>query len=238
VTARPTVVVLAIAWWALVTPGPLGAQPAPPPAETGLARVEIAAGVNRGGAADLGSTAARLTSNPGGPAFVLFETDATYSSPLGGQLRFGYRLAPWLVAGVSASLARGDVTVSVRSDAEGAAPLSFAGESLSQGQVEGRVDLLLTRFRFWDARVTPHVSISGGVFRHWHEGNVLIESGEVFQAGAGVRYALVSRPASRLSRLGILAEVRMTRVHGGFHWGRETRTVPAVSVEFYTGWGR
>jgi hypothetical protein len=206
-------------------------------APSAAGRVEFGAGVTWNGTANLGGASADLTPNLNGSAYSLFDASAAYG-PIGGDVRLGYRVTPWLLVGVSGALGRGDVTVKVGGDAEDGNAATFAGETLGQGFLEGRLDVILTRFQFWKARLTPYATASAGVLRNWHQGNVLIESGQVIQAGGGLRLGLLNRPRRRLSRVGVAAELRMTRVSGGFNWGREHRTVPSVRIEGFTGWGR
>jgi hypothetical protein len=230
---------IAAAWVVTVTVTAGAAQAAAQagPAAGPAGRIEIAAAVTVAASADLGGGAASLTPNLGGATFTLFSASATYASPVGAELRLAYRVKPWLLVGVSGALARGDVRVRIAGDAEGGPSPSFAGETLGQALVEGRVDVLVTRLQAWQGRLTPYGTVSGGLLRHWHTGNVIIETGSVIQAGAGIRYNLANRPKARLSRVGLSAEVRMTRSSGGFNWGREHRTVPSARLEFLTGWG-
>lgn len=206
----------------------------PPPA----ARIEVAAAMTVGATSPLGGATAALTPNTGGPAFTLFTADADYRTPLGAELRVSYRLAPWLLAGILGSVSLGDIRVVIGADAEGARPPAFTGERLGQASVEARIDLLATRWTAWRGRLVPYGMVSGGVFRQWHDDRLLIDTGSLIQAGAGARYDLARRPRRRLARLGAGAEVRLTRVIGGFHWGRERRTVPSARIELFSGWGQ
>lgn len=206
----------------------------------GAGRIEVAIAGVWAGSADLGSASATLTPNLNGSAYALFDARAKYASPVGGEVRVSGRLASWLLVGVTGTLSSGDVTVRISGDAEGGTPTSFAGEVLGQSQIEGRADLLLTRWRFWRARATPYLMVSAGAIRQWHEGRVHVDTGTVVQGGAGVRYGFFTRarPKARTVRLGVAAEVRVTRVGGGFHWGREQRTMPSARLECFMGWGR
>jgi hypothetical protein len=181
-----------------------------------------------------------LTPNVSGTAYALFNANATYSSPVGADLRLSYRVTSWLLLGIAGGVSKGDVTVSVSGDTEGGASASFAGESLGQSQIEGRADVVVPRWSFWRDRLTPYAMFSAGVLRHWHGDNALIESGSVIQGGGGLRYGLFTRagPKVRTFRMGAAAEVRVTRVSGGFHWGREHRTTPSARLELFAGWGR
>lgn len=223
---------------ALCAAMPVTGQTRVPTAGSSPSRFELAAGMTVGGSVDLGSREANLTPNLNGATFVLFDSSARFRSPMGGEARLGYRVVPWLVASLSGALLVGDVQVSVGHDAEGASAMSFAGERLRQTQIEGRVDVLVTRLRFWKARALPYVAVSAGTLWHWHEGNVLVETGQVFQLGGGVRVSLAHRPASRLLRVGVFGELRIAHVRDGFHWGHDARTSPIVHVGVYTGWGR
>lgn len=214
------------------------AQSQAPPEAAGASRVELAAGLAWSGSTDLGAGAATLTPNLNRPAFSLFDVRARFQSPLGGEIRVAYRLTPWLMAGVAGTLLAGDVSVTIRNDAEGAAATTFPGERLVQAQVEGRLDLLVTRWRFAGGRALPFVMASAGILRHAHEGRVSIESGRIAQAGAGLRYTFAHRAGTWLPRMGVTAELRAARVRGGFHWGRESRTQPALVAGASAGWGR
>jgi hypothetical protein len=135
-------------------------------------------------------------------------------------------------------VSHGDVTVKIANDAEGAAASTFAGERLGQVFFEGRADVLLTRWRMWRRRVTPYATLSGGVLRQWHTDNAVIDTGGVIQAGGGLRMGFGPRKPGMPPRFGVAAEVRATHSSGGFHWGREQRTVPSVRLECFTAWGR
>jgi hypothetical protein len=229
--------------WLLVVLGAHGAEaqaPARSAVPGGVGRVEIAVAGVWAGDADLGGASATLTPNVNGAAYTLFEANAKYTSPMGGEVRLSYRFAPWLLIGVTGALLSGDVTVRVSGDAEGGTPTSFSGEGMGQSQVEGRADVLLARWRFWKARATPYLTVSAGALRQWHEGNVHVDTGTIVQGGAGLRYGVLTRsaPKVRTIRLGAAAEFRVTRVGGGFHWGRERRTMPSARLECFMGWGR
>jgi hypothetical protein len=138
---------------------------------------------------------------------------------------------------VSGGVLVGDVHVSLSGDAEGASAVTFVGERLGQTQFEGRVDVMARRLRFWHARALPYVTASAGLLWQWHEGRVLIETGQVYQIGGGIRVSVLHHPASRLSHVGIASELRVAHVRKGFHWGREGRTLPVLHVGVFTGWG-
>jgi hypothetical protein len=202
-------------------------------------RFEVGLGVNVTGTANLGSQDANLTANAtGGAAFTWFTTDARYATPKGVDMRASYRLTPSLLAGVSAAVQRGDVRVRISGDTEAANTVSFTGEPLGQALIQGRLDLLAPSWRLWHKRLTPYAAVSGGYLRQWHEGNAIIETGSVIEAGAGVRWLPARKGKRSGPQIGAAAEVRMTRSAGGFHWGRESRIAPSIRLECFTAWGR
>jgi hypothetical protein len=238
---RVTFVSAMIVVLALLSGRAVDAQPRTPgTAPGGAGRLEVAVAGVWAGDADLGSADASLTPNLNGSAYTLFEAGATYASPKGGEVRVSYRVAPWLLVGVTGALASGDVKVRVSADVEGGTPGSFAGEPLGQSLVEGRADVLMTRWRFWKARATPYLTVSGGGLRQWHDGNLHVDTGTIIQGGAGLRYGVFTRarPRAHTVRVGAAAELRVARVSGGFHWGREQRTMPSARLECFMGWGR
>jgi hypothetical protein len=219
--------------WLAVTP--CAAQPLSPsvagPLEFGVS------GVVTGGAA-LGGAAATLTSNLGSAPYTVFTTSASLGIQRGADIRLGYRIGRGVVMSVATGLGRSDVSVAVSGDAEGAPNSAFAGETLLQWSLEGRVDVSPPRWIVGGGRVRPYLMGSGGILRQYHGPRVSHESGALIQAGGGIRYGLRRRPTSRLSGMGVTVEVRLCHVRGGFNWGQSSRTTPVISVGLLTQWGR
>jgi hypothetical protein len=224
----------AVVVWATLV-GQAGAQAA---AEAGPSRFELAAGAVFLGTSGLGSTDATLAPNLGGDDLVLFSTSAELVSPAGVDGRIGVRVAPWLVVSAVASVAWGDVSMSIDGDPELASTVQFDGERLTQARFEGRVDWILTRLRFAGGRAVPYATASVGILQQWHEGYTVRESGHSLLAGGGIRYLFRNRPSSPLSQAGLTAEVQVCRLWGGYHLGTDSRTMPAIGIGLLTGWGK
>lgn len=232
-SARVRTAVAVCGLWLAVTP--CAAQPLSP-AAAGPLEFGVSGGLT-GGAA-LGGAAATLTSNLGSGPYTVFTTSASLGMQRGADIRLGYRIGRGVVASIATGLALSEVSVAVSGDAEGAPNSAFSGETLLQWTVEGRVDVLLTRWIVGGGRVRPYLMGSGGILRQYHNPRVSHESGALIQAGGGIRYGLRRRPTSRLSGMGVTAEVRLCHVRGGFNWGQSSRTTPVISVGLLTQWGR
>lgn len=223
----------ALVLWAAAA-GEAGAQTA----AAGPSRFEVTAGAVFLGSSGLGSTDATLAPNLGGSELVLFSTSAELVSPAGVEGRLGVRVAAWLVVSAAASVAWGDVSVSIAGDPELTSTVQFDGERLVQARFEGRVDWLLNRLQFAGGRAVPYATASVGILQQWHEGYLVRESGHSLLAGGGIRYLFRNRPSSHLSQAGLTAEVQVCRLWGGYHLGTDSRTMPAFGIGLLTGWGK
>ncbi|MCX6550879.1 MAG: hypothetical protein NTY02_07720 [Acidobacteria bacterium] len=218
----------------LAAAAPAAAQSA---SETG-GRLDIGGSVSWTASAPLGSASASLTPNLGQPAYTLFTASAEAGRVFGGDVRVGYR--PWPAVAISAStgVAHVPVNVSIAGDAESPANTAFTGEILLQWSLEGRLDCEVRGLRFAHGRARPFVLASAGVIRQWHEDHVTHESGRIYQAGGGIAWTLADRPRSLVSRWSLVAEIRVARITGGYHWGTAARTSPAFGAGVVTAWGR
>lgn len=208
------------------------------PAAALSGRLEVAAAVGWTAASHLGSAAATLTTSAGEPRYTLFNVSGNLDAHAGLELRLGYLVSGGWRLSAEAGVAQPRVRVRIQGDAEGAPDRSFAGESLLQWTIGGRADYDLRRLRFLSGRAVPFASAGAGLVWQSHEGRVSTETGWYVEAGGGVTFIVRTSPSSRLSRVGIAADLRVSRVAGGFTWNREARTTPSVGVAITTGWGR
>ena len=153
-------------------------------------RFEVSFGGMWIGGAELGSTRAEIRANNVTPApFRLFSAETRAASAPGWDARVGY----WLTRSVAVegSFARlsPELRTRISDDAEGAAALT-ATERLDQYFIDGRVVWLLPQFKF--GRTVPFVSGGAGYLRQLHEGRTLVETGQVYHAGGGVRHQLLA----------------------------------------------
>jgi len=201
-------------------------------------RIEVAGTAMWVNSTPLGGSAASLTPNVNQPPFALFSAAADLGTSVGADLRVGYRVSRALMLSVRGGVSRAVVHVRISGDAEGAPDSSFAGDTLQQWTFGGRADYDLRRWRFASGRARPFVLAAASLLRQSHEGRVSIETGQVYDVGAGLAYTFRDRPASRLSRWSMVAELLVTHVRGGFNWGNDARTSPAFGGGVSTTWGR
>jgi hypothetical protein len=207
-------------------------------ASTTGGRLELAATASWTSTSALGAAAARMTPNTGLTSFTLFDSSAELAACARADVRIGWRATRALTLAAAGNFARPSVRVRIANDAEGAAGVSFAGATLRQWTIGGRVDYALLGMRFASGRVTPFVMASAGYLRHADSGNASNAGGGVYEAGGGLAYSWRLRPASRLAEIRLIAELRATHTRGGYSWGREARTAAALGAGVSTRWGR
>jgi len=177
------------------------------------------------GGAGLGSTSAEIRANNVSPTpFRLFSAETRVASAPGWDARIGYWLTRSIAVEGGVARIMPELRTRITGDAEGAAALT-AAERLHQYFVDARVIWLLPRFSVGGA--VPFVSAGGGYLRQLHEGQTLVETGQVYQVGGGVRRQLMTdigwfrsigaRLDGRVYVLvdGVQVEDR-PRTHGGF----------------------
>jgi hypothetical protein len=201
---------------------PVLAQTGGAPA-TPLTEVRVSAGWL--GGASLGSADANLRTSTANQPFVLFTADRTFGGTPAVSAGAAFPWTQRLALEGAFTWARPDIRASVRSDTEGAAPIT-ATESVSQFFFEGTVLASLDELSV--GRLVPFVAGGGGYLRELHEGRTLVEHGLVFHAGGGTRYWLSNRT-------GVRADVRAYFLHGGVSEGSDPRPHMAVSGGFFVG---
>jgi hypothetical protein len=106
------------------------------------------------------------------------------------------------------------VRTRISDDAEDAEALTVE-EDLDQYFVEAAGVLLLDRFRIGD-RTIPFVSGGAGYLRQLHEGRVLVETGQVYHLGGGLRHWLRVRDRGFLRAAGLRLDARAYFLANGF----------------------
>jgi hypothetical protein len=142
------------------------------------------------GGAGLGSSEANLRANNLTPTpFRLFTAETRTASAPGFDARFGY----WLTRSIGIDggfvRVRPELRTRISGDSEGAAALTVT-ERLDQYFIDARVIWLLPRFS--GGGTVPFVSGGAGYLRQLHEGQTLVETGQVYHAGGGVRRRLLT----------------------------------------------
>jgi hypothetical protein len=152
-------------------------------------RLEASVGGLWIGGGALGTTDAELRANRTPPSpFRLFTTESDAAAAGGFDLRVGYWLTEALAVEFGVVRTRPDIETRVSNDAEGAAAITLA-EQLDQYFIDASVVWALDRFRVGD-RTVPFLSAGGGYLRQLHEGRTLVETGQVYHVGGGIRHQL------------------------------------------------
>jgi hypothetical protein len=152
-------------------------------------RFEVSVGGMWLGGTEVGTTQAELRANNVTPTpFRLFSADTRAAAAPGWEARIGYWLTPSIAVDGGVTRIRPELRTRISADAEGAAALT-AAEHLDQYFIDARVVWLLEKFRF-RRHTVPFVSGGVGYLRQLHEGRTLVETGQVYQAGGGIRQQL------------------------------------------------
>jgi hypothetical protein len=213
----------------LVAAATAGAQTA---ADRPVHRVEASIGALWLGGAELGSNDAELRQNAIPTTdFRLFGADTRIQAAPG----FDGRVAFWLMRSlaIEAGFVRTvpEVRTRVTDDAEDAEDLTLA-EDLDQYFIEAAAVLLLDAFSI-GSRTVPFVSGGAGYLRQLHEGRTLVEGGQVYQIGGGIRHWLRVRERGWLRAAGVRVDARLYMLVNGFAFEDGARRHGTVSGSFF-----
>jgi hypothetical protein len=195
-------------------------------------RIEASVGALWLSGAELGSGDAALRRNsiPAGE-FTLFSADTRVDAAPG----FDGRVAFWLTRSLALEagfvVMRPVVSTRVTGDSEDAEDLTLE-ENLDQYFIEGSAVLLLERFRLGD-RTMPFVSGGAGYVRQLHEGQTLVETGQVYHLGGGIRHWLRVRDRGFLRAAGLRADARAYFLVNGFALEDGARPHGAISGSLF-----
>lgn len=208
---------------------PVSAQTPPP---RPVHRFEASVGGVWMSGAGLGGNPAELRGNSTPPEeFTLFATDTRIERSAG----FDGRVAFWITRSIALEagfvMTTPVVQTRVSRDAEGAEALTLE-EDLDQYFVEAAAVLLLERFRLGE-RTVPFVSGGGGYLRQLHEGRTLVQTGQVYHVGGGLRHWLHLRERGFLRAAGVRVDARAYILVDGFSLDDSPRPHGAISGSFF-----
>lgn len=184
------------------------------------------------GSVTAGSRAAGLgTLTP--PAFTLFQTESTLDGAPRADAAIAVPVTQTLAVEIAGSIARPTLTTSISRDAEGA-PATSASERIDEYTVGARVLYDLPRWTF-GRRFRPFVAAGGAYLRQLHDEQVLVETGQVWSAGAGLRVWLRGPGPRRGPSIGLTAETGWSWRTGGIAFTDGARGVPTASVRAFVG---
>ena len=192
-------------------------------------RATVSGGVTWSGSYPVGTRNAILRSSavgPSPPPFTLFSAASTVESIAGLEGRVGFAVTRTLAIEVGSAFAKPRVSIAISADPEAAAQV-LEGAALDQYVFDAGAVWQLP-FRF-GPRARPFVSGGAGYLRQLHHGRTLVESGQIYYAGGGVRYWI--RGGSGTTRsLGVRADARATWKKVGIDFDNRTRVFPALAV--------
>jgi hypothetical protein len=195
-------------------------------------RVEIDAGGGFLGGASLGTADANLRANDRtDQPYRLFTTDHRLARSGAFHVRATRPFGRWGLEG-GLTISRPVLRAEASADREGASGLTIT-ETMDQYFIEGAVVIALEKLRV--GRALPFATAGAGYLRQLHEGRTVIEHGQLFQAGAGVKYPLVSRASGTVRSLGLRTDVRAYVMRGGVSMEDRPRPHVAISGGVFVG---
>ncbi len=178
--------------------------------------------------AEMGTEVAELRANRVPPApFALFTTETRQAATAGFDVRIGYWLTRVIAVEGGFAYMRPELQTRISGDAEGAAPLNV-GDDIDQYFIDASVVWLFERFRFMGQTV-PFVSGGGGYLRQLHEGQTLVETGQVYNVGGGLRHWLRTSSTGWMRGLGVRFDGRVYILVDGVQFENRRKTHGALS---------
>jgi hypothetical protein len=183
--------------------------------------VEISGGGAVAGGTDLGEVSATLTRNPttGSGPLELFQADTTIAPGIGGQVRAGFYLTSRLALEGGLQYTRPEMRVRFSSDFE-SAPSETATATITSYLFTGSL-----AYHFGQGRVRPFILAGGGHIRDAHNGNEVVETGNEFHAGAGLKTWF----GRSRSKFGVRLDVTASMRDGGIGTEDGRRLVPTAA---------
>ena len=192
------------------------------------AQVTVNGGLGWSGGHDVGAATATLRTNAPGatpPPFTLFNVDTHMAPSLGGEVRVGVAIGSRFTIEGGVLLARPQLAFGITGDRESSAQ-QFDGETVQHYVFDGGLLWELPVVR--SARLRTFAAGGAGYLRQLHQDRTLVESGQIYYAGGGMRYWLRGRPSS-LRSLGVRGDVRLNLRHNGIDFEDRTRIYPTLS---------
>jgi hypothetical protein len=209
----------------LVVAVPAAAQTSDP---LPIGRFEVDAGGGWLGGARLGSGDANLRAPAPAPAtFRLFSVDSRFAAAPTVHLKAGFAFSRRLGVEAGVTLSHPELRASVTNDAE-AAPAITIAERIDQYSVDASVIVMIGELAL-GRRTLPFAAAGAGYLRQLHEGRTVVEEGQVFHAGGGIKHWLMARDQGFISGAGLRVDVRLYLMSGGIAFEDHPRPHGAVS---------
>jgi hypothetical protein len=190
---------------------------------------EISAGALMAQGFDVGDRTATLTRNPstGAGSFDLFTTSTRLVPAPAAQGRVGVYLSRSLSIEGGVQYSRPQLRARLTNDVEGADSIT-ASSTITRYVFDGSLVVHLVPLAFAGGRGIPFVLGGGGYVRELHEGNELLETGQEFHGGGGVKFWF----GRGKHRAGVRVEAGLAVREGGFDFEDGRRTTPTAGVAF------
>jgi hypothetical protein len=185
------------------------------------------------GGASAGSSDANLRANDRTERpYLLFSTDSRFERTQAIHLRASRRLrGRWGIEG-GVAISHPDLRAETRADVEGGPSLTVA-ETIDQYFFDAGMIVALDEFRI--GGLSPFVTAGAGYLRQLHEGQTVVEHGQLVHAGGGARYALLTRASGFVRSLGLRGDVRAYVLRGGVSIEDRPRPHVAISGSAFVG---
>lgn len=164
-------------------------------------------------------------------AFPLFTADSTLEASPRAELAVAVPVTRTLLVEVLGTVARPTLSTAINRDAEGA-PATTVTEDVDDYTVGARVLYEVPRLAF-GGRARPYLLAGGAYLRQLHEDQVLVETGQAWTAGAGLRVWLAGARQGR--SLGVTTELAWQWRSGGIAFTDGVRAVPSIALRIFAG---
>ncbi len=164
-------------------------------------------------------------------AFPLFTADSTLEGSPRAELAVAVPVTRTLLVEVLGTVARPTLSTAISRDAEGA-PATTVTEDVDDYTVGARVLYEVPRLAF-GGRARPYLLAGGAYLRQLHEDQVLVETGQAWTAGAGLRVWLAGARQGR--SLGVTTELAWQWRSGGIAFTDGVRAVPSIALRIFAG---
>lgn len=193
-------------------------------------RVELAIGPLWIGGQALGSSDANETTSAGG-TLTLFSASTELASASGWEGRVGVKVWRSLEAEASATYATPEIRSQIGSDLEATTPVTVT-ERIQQVTFGGGI-LWHPPLGRSPSRLAPFVTAGGGYLRQLHEAATLVQTGQFYQFGGGVKFLFALRPQSRLKGAGARVDVRAIVLSKGVALDSSRQASPALGASLF-----
>lgn len=213
---------------------PLPSRPVTLPASRQPGRpgsFEVSASASWLGPGSAGTSAAVLTpSVQDGQGYTWFRAKGEYASSVGVRAAIGYNLTRTFAVEGAFVYSPSTVRFVVSDDPELTDGFTSPGQRLSEYFVEASIVAQLRPLSFARGRGRPFVSGGAGYLRQLHAEKSLVETGQIYHAGGGVKYMLAPRRRGMVRAFGLRIDGRLNIRSGGFSFTGASVLSPAVSA--------